>query len=166
MSGYEVNMPLNLLSASFEDPHSGIHSTRTEDGQVLSVLFDRLQIESARDDADTAPQVLRAEVVIQCRGSGWVAVEVRGATAAAGGHGYAHATGWANGRRLVPAAHAPDEPFVTSVAAPVAADGSLRLSLLLLAQRDLGSADSAAACWVDSIDIAVLPDPKARTTSK
>lgn len=159
-------MPLSLLSASFGDASPGFRSTRTEDGQVLSVLFDRLQIESARHDTDAAPQALRAEGVVQCRGSGWVVVEVRGATAAAGGHAYAHATGWANGRRLAPAPHAVDEPFVTSVTAPVASGGSLRLSLLLLAQRDLDSANSAAACWVDSIDITVLPEPKAHAPSR
>lgn len=155
-------MTLQLSTASFEDAGLGAHSTRTDDGQVLSVLFDQLQIDSAQADVDAVPQVRRAEGVVHCEGSGWVSVQVRGATAAAGGHGYAHVTGWANGRRLLPAAHAPDEPFVTAVAAPVGRDGRLRLSLLLLAQRDLGSTDSAAACWVDSIDITVLPDAQSR----
>lgn len=155
-------MKLKLSSASFQDAALGAHCTRTDDGQVLSVLFDRLQIESAAADVDAVPQVLRAEGEVQCEGSGWVSVQVRGATTAAGGHGYAHATGWANGRRLQPATHAPDEPFVTAVAAPVGRDGRLRLSLLLLAQRDLESTGSAAVCWVDSIDITVVPDAQGR----
>lgn len=155
-------MSLQLRTVSFDDSSLGAHSTRTDDGQTLSVLFDHLHVESALADVDAAPQVLRAEGVVHCEGSGWVSVEVRGTTVASDGHGYAHATGWANGRRLLPAAHAPDEPFVTSVAAPIGADGRLRLSLLLLAQRDLESTNSSAACWVDTIDIMVLPRAKGR----
>lgn len=156
-------MNLKLSSASFEDASLGMHGTRTDDGQILSVLFDHLQAASEATDHDAMPQVRRAEGVVQCEGQGWVSVQVRGATAAAGSHGYAHALGWANGRRLQAAARTPDEPFVAAVAAPVGSDGRLRLSLLLLAQRDLGSPSAAAACWIDSIDIAVLPDQRART---
>ena len=154
-------MALRLSSASFEDATLGMQGSRTDDGQALSVLFDRLQVESATADTDTSPQVQRAEGVVQCEGSGWVSVQVRGATAVAGSHGYAHALGWANGRRLRAPASVPDEPFVNAVVAPVSDGGQLRLSLLLLAQRDLLSPRSAAACWIDSIDIAVVPEPRA-----
>lgn len=158
-------MTMELHSASFEDVSLGMHGTSTDDRQVMSVLFDDLKAESTRTDVDSAPQVRRAEAKVMCSGRGWVSVQVRGTTAKVGGHGYAHALGWANGRRLR-AAHASgetDEPFIAAVVAPVGGDGRLRLSLLLLAQRDLEIPDSAAACWVDSIDIAVLPDPRGRT---
>lgn len=155
-------MAFQLLSVSFEDTSLGMNGTRTEDGQVLSVLFDSLTSESQADDTDAAPQVRRAEGLVRCEGGGWVSVQVRGATAVVGDHGYAHVVGWANGRRLRAASDVPGEPFATAVTAPVGADGALRLSLLLLAQRDLAEADSAAACWVDSIDIEVTPGPRAR----
>lgn len=155
-------MTFQMLSVSFEDTSLGMSGTRTEDGQALSVLFDRLSAESQADDTDAAPQVRRAEGVVNCKGSGWVSAQVRGATAVAGDHGYAHALGWANGRRLRAASDAFGEPFSASVTAPVGPDGLLRLSLLLLAQRDLAEAGSGAACWVDSIDIVVTPDPRAR----
>jgi hypothetical protein len=155
-------MTLQMLSVSFEDTSLGMSGTRTEDGQVLSVLFDRLTAESQADDSDAAPQVSRAEGVVRCEGTGWVSVQVRGATGVAGDHGYAYALGWANGRRLRAASDAFGEPFAAAVTAPVGSDGLLRLSLLLLAQRDLAEAGSGAKCWVDSIDIAVTPDPAAR----
>jgi len=159
-------MAMELRSASFEDVSLGMGGTSTDDRQVMSVLFDDLKTESAPADVDAAPQVRRAEGEVTCSGRGWVSVQVRGTTAMVGGHGYAHALGWANGRRLRAAAHVPgesNEPFVSAVVAPVGNDGRLRLSLLLLAQRDLEVPRSAAACWVDSIDIAVLPDPHAQT---
>ena len=71
-------MALRLSSASFEDATLGMQGSRTDDGQALSVLFDRLQVESATADTDTSPQVQRAEGVVQCEGSGWVSVQVRG----------------------------------------------------------------------------------------
>jgi hypothetical protein len=142
-----------------------MNGTRTDDGQLMSLLFDSLHVESAAADLDIAPQVKRAEGLVQCEGQGWVSVQLRGAMLATGGHGYAHAMAWANRRRLRVAGGAPNEPFSASVAAPVGSDGRLRLSLLLLAQRDLGSEASAAACWLDSLDIAVLPAAEARGRS-
>lgn len=157
-------MTMGLLSASFEDVSLGMGGTSTDDRQVMSLLFDDLKAESATADVDSAPQVRRAEGEVVCSGGGWVTVQVRGATAMVGGHGYSHVMGWANGRSLR-AAHAsgePDEPFIAAAVAPIGSDGQLRLSLLLLAQRDLQVPASAAACWVDSIDFAVLPDPRGR----
>lgn len=155
-------MALSLLSALFEDTSLGMHDTRTEDGQVLSLIFDSLQVSSSPDDVDDAPEVRRAEGVVQCEGEGWVSVQIRGASVSAGSHGYAHMLAWANGRRLRAADQPVDEPFATAVTAPVGRDGRLRLSLLLLAQRDLATPGTAATCWVDTIDIEVVPAPAAR----
>jgi len=149
-------MTLQLLAATFEDNSLGMNGSRTDDGSVLSLLFDRLMVESAAADAGPKAEVRRAEGVVQCAGSGWVSVQLRGATALAGDHGFAHAMGWANGRRLRASGASEGDPFSISVAAPVAEDGVLRLSLLLLAQRGLADATSAAVCWIDSIDIIVL----------
>lgn len=154
-------MALQMLSASFGDASPGPYSsTATEDRRVLSLLFDELVVKSERTDTDAAPQVRRVEGVIQCAGTGWISVQVRGAALVAGLHGFAHVAGWINGRRLRVQAQGPDEPFCSATAAPVGADGQLRISLLMLAQRDLASADSAAQCWVDSIDLAVMDWPR------
>ena len=150
-------MALQIMSVMFDDASLGMRGTRTDDGQVLSVLFDNLMAESQPADSDAAPQVRRAEGLVRCNGTGWLSVHVRGAVMVTGAHGYAHALGWANGRRLRLAPQGLDEPMTASISAPVGADGQLRLSLLLLAQRDLHEQASAAVCWLDSIDIAVLP---------
>ncbi len=155
-------MDFQMLSASFDDTSPGVSSTATDDRRVLSVLFDELVIKSERADTDLAPQVRRVEGVIQCAGTGWISVQLRGVALVAGAHGYAHVTGWVNGRRLRASAHVPGEPFVAAAVAPVGADGRLRISLLMLAQRDLAEADSAAQCWVDSIDLAVVDWPRQR----
>jgi len=150
-------MALTLLSASFEDEQLGVHGTRTDDGQVVSVLFDYLSVESSASDGDAIAQTVRANGTVRCEGTGWVTVHARGAALVAGEQGYAHAMGWANGRRLRLPAPATGEPISASVTAPVGADGLLRLSLLLLAQRDLTAPNSAAALWLDSLDIEVVP---------
>ena len=159
-------MSLRLSSASFDDASLGARSTHTDDGQVLSILFDSLHAESAAADTDAVPQTRRAEGVVTGIGSGWVSVQVSGTMLADGAHGYAHVLGWANGRRLRASATATeagaDEPFVATVSAPIGADGQLRLSLLLLAQRDLGGDGTAAACWIDSVDIEVVAAPRQR----
>ena len=85
-------MAFQLLSVSFEDTSLGMNGTRTEDGQVLSVLFDSLTSESQADDTDAAPQVRRAEGLVRCEGGGWVSVQVRGTTAVVGGKGRSELT--------------------------------------------------------------------------
>lgn len=149
-------MSLKLHTAIFEDAALGVRGTRTDDGTQFSLLFDSLLADSQVSDTDFTPAVRRAEGVIQCDGSGWVSVLVRGRTIVVGEHGYAHVTGWVNGRRLRPAPSGPDEPFSAATAAPVGPSGHLRISLLLLAQRDLAASDSGALCVVDSMDISVL----------
>lgn len=158
----ENTMSLKLNAATFEDASLAVRGTCTEDRTVFSLLFDNLVAQSQTDDNDAAPATQRAEGVVRCEGSGWVSVLVRGAVAVAGEHGYAHAFGWVNGRRIRATPREPDEPFSAAVAAPVGADGQLRISLLLLAQRDLASSSSAALCAVDSIDISVLPARQTR----
>jgi hypothetical protein len=149
-------MSLKLDAATFEDASLGVRGTRTEDRLVFSLLFDNLVAQSQADDKDAAPATRRAEGVVRCEGTGWVTVLVRGSVVVAGEHGYAHAFGWVNGRRLRATPGGPDEPFSASVTAQVGADGQLRISLLLLAQRDLGSSNSGALCAIDSVDISVL----------
>ena len=149
-------MTFQLLSADFDDASLGVHSTRTDDGQVLSVLFDHLEVESQAEDDDAAPQVRRAEGTVQCQGAGWVSLEVRGNVTVVGSHGFAHVLGWVNGLRLRSSTLGLDEPFSATVSAPVGANGRLRISLLLLAQRDLTAPATGAQSVVHSIDIRVI----------
>lgn len=148
-------MPLQLLSAEFDDARLGVSSTRTEDGQVLSVLFENLAIESQPDDQTQQPEVRRAEGTVQVAGTGWVTLQVRGTGVHTGDHGLAHGLLWANGRKLRLSPLGADTQYAAACAVPLRNGEPLRLSLLLLAQRDLQQAGSGAGFWVDSIDFAV-----------
>lgn len=146
-------MALKLISASFEDSSLGAQSTSTPDGQVLSILFERLSAESQASDKDLQPQIGRAEGVVRSEGQGSVTVQVRGSSEVAGSHGYGHVMGWANGQRL----HVNTDEFgnFVGVCTSLVKREGLRISLLLLAQRDLAHENSAAACWIDTIDLLV-----------
>lgn len=149
-------MTLKLLQPEFADARLGLSFTHTEDRQVLSLLFERLSIESQTDDTGQPPEVLRAEGTVQVSGSGWVSLQVRGSGVLTGDHGLAHGLLWANGRKLRLSAQGQDTQYAAACAVPLRHSEPLRLSLLLLAQRDLQQAGSGAGFWVDSIDIAVL----------
>lgn len=151
-------MSLQLQSARFAT--AAFSQTRTDSGNALSVLFDHLAVVSGRDDDDAPPQALRLDGEIHCSGAGWVSIQVRGQSLSSGPHGYAHLSAWANGRRLHAAPAGAEEPFSVSIAVPVK-DEILRLSFLLLAQRDLTASNSAAECAVDSIDLLVI-SPRGR----
>ncbi|MFG6457039.1 hypothetical protein [Roseateles sp. BYS96W] len=156
-------MSLQLRSVSFETDASIAHVAQTDSGNALSVLFDNLVVRSGAADKDAQPQALRLDGEVQCTGRGWVTIQVRGQGLSTDRHGYAHLSAWANGRRLHAAAAGLDEPFSASVAVPVDAE-RIQLSLLLLAQRDLNAANSAAECAVDSIDLLVIA-PSARRSA-
>lgn len=154
-------MGLILESASFDNVDLGMSGTRTEDGQVLSMLFTGLSAASQPSDPDAAPQAMQANGLVRCRGMGWVSVQVRGGSHLSGPRGVAQVMVWANGRRIALLPESPQEPMAGATAARVNADGELRLSLTLLAQRDLLEPGSGAMCWVDSIDVQVLvPGPR------
>lgn len=148
-------MSLQLQSASFETVPETVHVTKTDSGDALSVLFDRLTIESGPQDTDPRPNAFRLDGSIECHGDGWVHVDLRGYALSTDPHGYAHIAAWVNGRRMIAAPAGADEPVSAGLSAPVRS-GTLRISLLLLAQRDLASASSTAACGVDSLDLRVV----------
>lgn len=149
-------MSLTLEFASFDKVELGVNGARTDDGQALSILFTGLEAASHPDDQDAAPQAVRADGLVRCRGTGWVSVQVRGGSQLSGPRGLAHVMVWANGRRIALMPDSPEEPLAGATTARVGVDGELRLSLTLLAQRDLAEAGSGALCWVDSIDVQVL----------
>jgi len=154
-------MELVLESASFDNVDLGMSGTRTEDGQVLSMLFTGLAAASQPDDPDAVPQAMRADGLVRCRGTGWVSVQVRGGSDLSGPRGLAQVMVWANGRRIALLPESPQEPMAGATTARIGADGELRLSLTLLAQRDLLEPGSGAMCWVDSIDVQVqVPVPR------
>lgn len=149
-------MTLTLESARFDNIDLGVSGSRSPDGRHFSLLFDRLFAESQPQDAQTLPQLIRAEGLLRCSGQGWLSLQVRGGCQLMGAHGLAQVMVWANGRRIVllPDSSAPPQADATTAA--VGADGELRLSLSLLAQRDLAEPGSGALCWVDSIDLSVV----------
>ncbi|MBB2487755.1 hypothetical protein H5407_21165 [Mitsuaria sp. WAJ17] len=154
-------MSLTLESASFDKVELGVSGARTDDGRALSILFTGLEAASQPDDQDATPQAVRADGRVRCRGTGWVSVQVRGGSQIGGPRGLAHVMVWANGRRIALMPDSPEEPLAGATTARIGADGELRLSLTLLAQRDLAEASSGAMCWVDSIDVQVLePIPR------
>ena len=152
-------MRLTLASVVFDGPPTRVSQAVTADGSALSVIFDQLVARSGTSDTDPMPQTVRLDGEVLCAGHGWVTVQARGAGLSSDAHGYAHATVWANGRRLRSEPAAANEPFVSAVVAPVEGRG-IRLSVLLLAQRDLGIAGSAAECWLDTLDIQVIDHPR------
>jgi len=149
-------MPLTLDAAVFANSQLDVKGTRTEDGQTLSILFGALSATSEVDDVDPAPDAVHADGEIRCTGTGWVEVQVRGAGHLSDARGLAHVVVWANGKRSSLTADAEEEPLFGALTCRVVDGEPLRISLTLLAQRDLSSPTSAAACWVDSIDIKTL----------
>lgn len=147
-------MSLQLQSASFEADSSGFHVSRTDSGNALSVLFDHVVVKSGPQDADPRPQVIRLDGGITYQGHGWVHVDLRGYALSTHPQGYAHISAWIDGRRMMAAPAGPDEPVSASLSAPVNG-GTLRVSVLLLAQRDLAAGTSTAACGLDSLDFIV-----------
>lgn len=152
---------LTINAAAFEDSTLGAHAARTDDGRAFSILFDAFGAECR--PADGSARLARAEGFIQCEGRGWLSLSVRGALSSTGAHGFAHLLGRANGQRLQAAATEGGGPFDATLVVAVDRDSRVRLSLLLLAQRDFAEARSTAACWVDSLDIVVFERPLPRT---
>lgn len=155
-------MSLSLESARFDNMSLGVSGSRSPDGRHFSLLFDRLFADSQPQDESATPQCLRVEGLLRCAGQGWLSLQVRGGCQLSGGHGMAQALVWANGRRIALLPDRQDEPLAGATTARVGPDGELRLSLLLLAQRDLADPGSGALCWIDSIDLSVI-EPTRRT---
>lgn len=135
----------------------GIHCARTDDGHQMSLLLQDFCAVSQPSQGCADPSSRQLDLWLPCTGQGWVLTQLRGSAISTGGHGWAELLAWVNGRPLRARAMPPDEPLLVSTKA--LAHGGLRLSLLLLAQRDLEDPASTAGCWVDSIDLTTMVSP-------
>lgn len=135
-------------------------STQTEDGRVISVLFDDLKADSSiRDSTPSVESKVMNFVVPLTEGiQKSVRVQARGFRAVAGQHSWAHALVWINGQRMRIPSSQPnqDESWYAASLVNVQGKTELRVSVTLLAQRDMSELNSAAQCVLDSIDFEVI----------
>lgn len=146
-------------------PATAVSTTQTENGLVTSVLFDELKADSSTcDSTPTVESAVMNFVVPLTEGiQKFVRIEARGSRGIAGPHSWAHALVWVNGQRLrIPSNQANlTEPWYASSQLNVQGKTELRVSVTLLAQRDMSELNSAAQCVLDSLDFEVI-DGKAK----
>ncbi len=154
-------MQLELHSVSFDDSGIGVNGARAQDGQGLSIFFEHLCVDSHAGPQGTRPSWRCAEGEVQCSGTGWAKVQVRGRVNVSGAHGFAQILGWLNGQRLRSVAPSAASPYCASAVVPVGPDGKLRLTIFMLAQHDFENACAISQCEVESLAIRVVPAPPA-----
>lgn len=144
-------------------PTRTVRGTITDDGQILSLLFDAANVISDGADTTACPVSRQLDLEIPCSGSGsaLVRLEMSGARSNAGLHSWNHAFILVNGKRLpVPAAVGTNanggENWYGALTLAVHARCALRVSISLLAQRDLADNSSTAQIGLDSIDLQVI----------
>lgn len=147
-------------------PASSAGSALTGDGSVLSIIFDKFKADSNPNDKALAAEanVLNFEVPITPAGSGLVRVEARGFMATSGAHSWVHAVIWVNGQRVVPISNHGEinENFYAALCVDATGQTKLRVSVTLLAQRDLALLGSDAQVVLDTLDFSALASPQAR----
>lgn len=153
------------MKPSFSGHHSAssglsTSATFTDDKRICSILLTGARVESLPSDSNPAPdgKVFEIEVGFTTEKKAKVKVEARGARLLAGVHSWAHALIWANGQRLPLApenADPLDSTFYTAAISTAQPGEPLRISVSLIAQRDLGEAASQASFELDSLDITV-----------
>jgi hypothetical protein len=147
-------------------PASGFSSTRTSDGSVVSIVFDKFKANSDANDKTQSAEatILNFEVPVSPAGSGLVRVEARGFMATIGAHSWVHAVMWVNGQRMEPISNAGEvgENFYAALCVDATGQSALRVSVTLLAQRDLAVQGSSAQVALDVLDFSALLRPQAR----
>jgi hypothetical protein len=144
-------------------PATGVSSTRTDDGSVLAVLFDHFKADSSPGDQTQSAEasVLNFEVPLAASNRGLVRLEARGFMATIGPHSWVHALVWVNGQRMVPISNAGEvsENFYAALCVDATGQSALRVSVTLLAQRDLSVPGSSAQVVLDVLDFSALSSP-------
>jgi hypothetical protein len=147
-------------------PVTGVRSTRTDDSSVLAVLFDDFKADSTPSDQTQSAEasVLNFEVPLAAGNKGLVRLEARGFIATVGPHSWVHVVVWVNGQRMVPISNAGEvsENFYAALCVDAAGQSALRVSVTLLAQRDLAVPGSSAQVALDTLDFSALPGPQVR----
>jgi hypothetical protein len=147
-------------------PASGLSSTRTFDGSVVSIVFDIFKADSNTNDKTQSAEatILNFEVPVCPAGSGLVRVEARGFMATIGAHSWVQAVMWVNGQRMVPISNSGEtnEKFYAALCVDATGQTKLRVSVTLLAQRDLALLGSDAQLVLDTLDFSALASPQVR----
>jgi hypothetical protein len=141
-------------------PTEGVGTTRTSNGSVVSILFDACIAESSSRDRSLSAEtfVLNFEVPVATGTKGHVRVEAHGFSASFGAHSWTYAVIWVNGRKMKPINSPADasENFYGALCVDIGGQAAIRVSVTLLAQRDLLSQSSAARIVLDTLDFEVL----------
>lgn len=141
-------------------PTTAASSTQTEDGRVVSVIFEDLKADSSiRDSAPSVESKVMNFAIPLAEGSQkFVRVHARGFRAVAGLHSWALALVWINGQRMrIPSNQASlSESWYAAALVNVQGKTELRVSVTLLAQRDMSEQSSAAQCALDSLDFEAI----------
>lgn len=147
-------------------PTSAASSTRTSDGSILGIIFDKFKADSSPSDQTQSAEatVLNFEVPITPAGSGLVRIEARGFMATSGAHSWVQAVIWVNGQRMVPISNngEKNENFYAALCVNATGQTKLRVSVTLLAQRDLALLGSDAQVVLDTLDFSALASPQVR----
>ena len=144
-------------------PQSGVSTTKTDDGSVISVVFDAMRADSQPSDQTQSAEatILNFEVPLVANSQSLVRIEARGFLATVGAHSWVHAVMWVNGRRMVPISNNGEisENFYAALCVDTAGQSALRVSLTLLAQRDLSLQESSSQIALDTLDFSLLAIP-------
>lgn len=141
-------------------PKSNTGSTNTDDGSVVSVVFDAMCADSQLSDQTQSAEatVLNFEVPLVANPYGLVRIEARGFMATVGEHSWTQAVIWVNGQRMSPRSNPSEfnENFYAAMCVDTRDKSALRVSVTLLAQRDLAVSSSSAQVTLDTLDFSVL----------
>ena len=147
-------------------PDRGVSSTRTDDGVAMSIIFDNFKVQSNPTDQTQSAEsaVLNFEVPLAADSTGMVRVEARGFMATSGAHSWVHAVTWINGQRMEPISNSGEsnENFYAALCVDATGQTQLRVSVTLLAQRDLALLGSESQVMLDTLDFTALSSPQAR----
>ena len=135
-------------------------STRTDDGSAVSVLFNDFKADSNPSDNSQTAEVatVNFEIPVAAYDSKFVLIEARGFCVSTGPHSWARFIIWVNGQRIAqPQSDTIDDgSFYAAMRVNVTQKSVLRVSVTLLAQRDLFEANSTAQCGLDSLDFSAV----------
>lgn len=147
-------------------PNADASSTYTNDGSVLSIIFNACKVESNPSDQTQAAEVkvLNFDVPVVASSNSLVRIEARGFMATEGPHSWVHGMIWVNGKRMMPIQNEKDvnQNFYTALTVKTQGVTALRVSITLLAQRDLAITQSDAQIVLDTLDFSVLTPAKER----
>lgn len=147
-------------------PSTEAGNAYTNDGSVLSIIFDACKVESNPSDQTQAAEVkvLNFEVPVAAGSNAIVRIEARGFMAAQGPHSWVHGMLWVNGKRMVPIQNdgCVNQNFYAALSVKSQGVTALRVSITLLAQRDLAVVQSDAQLVLDTLDFSVLTPAKER----